>query len=623
MNYKTAFLGAVAAACVPSAFAEETDRQDAIEVTSIRPLSLNEVTSSYSQINSEELEIRDSVYIADQLRAAPGIGISRSGAQASLTQIRIRGSEGNHTLVLLDGIEVSNPISGETNLGLWSGLNLNRIEIARGEQSSIFGSGAIGGVVSLSTDRHADSGEAHIEAGSFGSYRGIGNISFASDIGSLGFSASHSQTDGVDTSGLSGEKDGSKDNALTAYGALSTSEKWELTGLASYRNSNIDFDSDTDFDGLLNDVDRSSETDQYIAGLALTAKTNSITHLIRASFNQVTINSEADNTFTNQTEGKRTKLAYLPSFSTGSEQTLVTLTGILDWDTTDYERVDTNTFFGDPNQSQTFETLGLGAEALVKFNKFILNTSIRQDDNQGEFEDATTWRVGTAYSFASDSKLRASIGSGVKNPTFTELFGFTPASFIGNPDLKAEQSTSWEIGYDQSFGPVSASITYYEAELEDEIFTQFNPDFTSSPANRAGDSERSGIELDAKWTISDSFSVFGAFSDISSTDNNDANEIRVPEHTGSIAIHWNSQRFEGLKAGAALDYVGKQQDRNFGNFQTVQLDAYSLVSANIEIPVAERLSVTLRGENILDETTTDIFGYNATGAGVFLGLKIR
>ena len=146
-----------------------SNNQDEIIVTGLRAVPLTDVTSSVSILDAETLAIRNSPFIADQLRAVPSVGISRNGSLSGLTQIRIRGAEANHTLVLLNGIEVSDANNGETDFGLWSGLNVERIEVARGEQSAIYGSDAIGGVISLSTGGQGF--EAAAEYGSFDTYR--------------------------------------------------------------------------------------------------------------------------------------------------------------------------------------------------------------------------------------------------------------------------------------------------------------------------------------------------------------------------------------------------------------------------------------------------------------------
>jgi vitamin B12 transporter len=206
----------------------------------------------------------------------------------------------------------------------------------------------------------------------------------------------------------------------------------------------------------------------------------------------------------------------------------------------------------------------------------------------------------------------------------TELYGFFVGSFIGNPDLKPEESLSWEIGWEQVLGGLSWSATYFEADLENEIFTAFNPDFTSTARNRAGKSERSGVELAARWQALESLALSGQATFFDSQDDAGADEVRVPEATASVALDWQAAP-DGLRIGAALDYVGEQGDMNFGPFpaEAVTLDAYTLASLTAEYPLTERIAVTLRGENIFDEEVSDVFGYRNPGAGVFVGLKLR
>ena len=152
----------------------------------------------------------------------------------------------------------------------------------------------------------------------------------------------------------------------------------------------------------------------------------------------------------------------------------------------------------------------------------------------------------------------------------------------------------------------------------------FNPNLSSSAANRAGNSDRDGIELAAQWTISDSLSFSGSFSDISSEDDTGAQEIRVPEQTASLAVNWQSPVTDGFQIGAALDYVGEQDDFFFTfPAERVTLDSYTLASFTVVYPLTERLSLTLRGQNIFDEDVTDVFGFEQPGAQFFAGIRLR
>ena len=598
-------------------------RLDTVTISGLRPVADDTLTKDVTVLTDEDLEIRDTPFVADQLRTVPGTAVSRSGSIGGLTQVRIRGAEANHTLVFLDGIEFSDPVTGETDFGLLSGLDISRIEVLRGEQSSLYGSDAVGGVIGIYT-----SGEpgfhAEAEAGSRDTLNGSAGFTVAEDGYSLGGTVSGFTTEGVDSAGLDGETDGSDSRAALLRGGVTLAPDWELSLLATYRESESQFDSDTDFDGLLDNVDRETESEQSILGAALSGRTAAVDHVFRVNYNEVDRTNTADGVYTDSTLGERTKLSWSPSVSTGGEAFSQTFSALFDYEQEDYERRSTDLAFGDPNQSQSFKTMGAAAEYRMQLDALHANASVRYDDNDGRFDDAVTWRAGAAYAFGFGGRLRGSVGTGVKNPTFTELFGFYPGSFVGNPDLEPETSTSWEIGWDQTWDQFDASVTWFEADLEDEIYTAYTPDFMSTGANRESESQRSGLEVSARWRPSDRFNILGQVTSVDSEAEDGSEEIRVPGMTASLAANWTVSD-NGMRLGAALDYVGEQDDFDFGTSPStrVTLDAYTLASLTAEIPVTDRLAVTLRGTNLFDESVTDVFGYRGPGAGAFIGLKLR
>lgn len=622
----SSFLMGSVFAAMPPAFAQADDDEttvlDAITIVGLRPVAEEDVTVSVTVLDTDDLAVRDAPLIADQLRAVPGVGVSRNGASGGLTQVRIRGAEANQTLVLVDGIEVSDPVTGETDFGLWSGLDAGRIEVLRGEQSALFGSEAIGGVINVVTNKEA--GFAGLaEIGSRGSWRldGRAGLSFDND-GYVVLSTGNSITNGTDTSGLDGETDGSQHYSGSLRAGI-TLEGWQLAGLLRYSDASVDFDEDSNFDGALDNSAAEVDTQQLTVGGSVSGDAFGINHLVRASYHQTERDTQ-NSGFDNVTDGDRFEVAYSPSLTLDAGGATHTLSGLVEYETTDFERRDAPVFFGDSNFAEGFDTFGLAAEYRLAFGAADLNGSIRFDNNDGLFEDAVTWRIGGAYGFdAIGGRVRASIGEGVTNPTFTELFGFVPSTFVGNPDLVAEESLGWEIGWDQTFGPVTASLTYFSAELENEIFTAFDANFNSTPLNRDGESERQGIEFGASWQVTEQLSVSGQATWTDSDDENGVAEIRVPDWTGALSASWQSDA--GWRAGVAVDLVGEQTDLNFGTFpaSTVELQTYALLSASLDIPVTERLAITVRGENLADSAAQDVFGFNRTGAAGFIGLRFR
>ncbi|NBC20809.1 MAG: TonB-dependent receptor [Alphaproteobacteria bacterium] len=602
---------------------ENAERLDTVTVTGLRPVPLSDVTAAVTILDSEDLELRAAPYLADELRAVPGLTVSRSGALGGLTQVRLRGAEANHTLLLIDGIEVSDPVTGESDFGLFSGLRPQRVEVLRGEQSGLYGSDAIGGVINIVTG-----GETGLigraELGSRDTLRGDLGYGFDAGRSALTVSAGGFSTQGVDTSGSGGEEDGSESYNFLATGTHGPDGGWQVSGLARYGRSDVETDPDLDFDGRLDDGDRVTEAEHWTLGGAFGGPAGGFDHQFRASFNAVARDNFADGDFTDAAEGERTKVSYSPSRRFEAGKASLRLAGLIDYEIEDYSARDTQ-FGGATNQDECFETLGLAGEARVDFGRLRLAANLRHDDNDGRFEAATTGRLSGAVQVHRDHRLRASIGTGVKNPTFTELFGFFPGSFVGNPELEPEQSTSWEIGWDGKAGPLDLSATWFEAELEDEIFTAFNPDFTSTALNREGESERSGLEIGARWQAGAGLSLAGQATFIDSTADDGADEIRVPSETASLSVDYRPDAWNGARAGLALDYVGEQDDFDFGAVPAarVTLDSYALASASAEWPLSEKVALTLRGENLLDEEVTDVFGFRGPGAGLFVGLRLR
>ena len=611
----TLFSASALVFCSSFAFADEARVLDPVEVTGLRPVEADRATVSVTVLTGEDLAVRLSPNPADQLRAVPGAAISRSGSLGGLTQVRFRGAEANHTLVLFEGIEVSDPVNGDTDFGLLTALPVGQIEVLRGALSSVYGSEAIGGVVSVSAARGAGL-TGFAEGGSFGTLSGA--LGWQGE--QVGAVISGLATDGVDSSDNAGEKDGSEALSGFVTGAFDLGADWSLSLIGLARKADSDFDSDPDFDGLLNDTDDRTEAQQRLLGLALRGTGGSIDHVLRASYNEVDRENSSGGVLSDTSTGERMKLSWSPGYTKGGHR----LTGLVDFERETYDREDYS-FGGLTNASEAFESFAIAGEYALSAGALDLTASVRHDDNRNRFDDATTWRLGAGYALeGTGGRVRASFGTGVKNPTFTELFGFFPGSFIGNPALKPEESTSWEIGWEQTLGGFSYSATYFDANLENEIFTAFNPDFTSTARNRAGTSERSGVELAGRWQAAPNFALSGQASFIDSRNDAGADEIRVPERTASLAADW-LLREDGLRAGLAIDHVGEQGDFDFANFpaRRVALGAYTLVSLTAQYPVTDRAAFTLRGSNLLDETATDVFGYNGPGAGIFLGLKLR
>ncbi|MBA2411542.1 MAG: TonB-dependent receptor, partial [Burkholderiaceae bacterium] len=237
--------------------------------------TLADTGSAVSIITATELEQRQIRFVSDALREVPGIAVSRLGPAGTNTQVRIRGAEANHTVVLIDGVRINDPFTSEVDFAHLLSAQIERIEILRGPQSVLYGSEAIGGVISIFTKRGAPDvqADATAEGGSFSTYSGTAALRGASQIFNYALSASALKTDGTNVSRFGSEDDGYRNRTLYARAGWTPISAASLDASLRYRDSRSLFDPQdfalppTPRFGLIIDGDRRSEGDQLDAKL--------------------------------------------------------------------------------------------------------------------------------------------------------------------------------------------------------------------------------------------------------------------------------------------------------------------------------------------------------------------
>ena len=219
MTFKR-ILAASLLAASPALANEPAD--EILVVGSLAPISAEAFGASVTVLDSDTLELRNADFLSDLLRDVPSVALSRTGSYGGLTQVRIRGSEADHTLTLLDGMELSDPaVSFGFDYGAMTGFDVSRVEVLRGAGSAIHGSDALGGVIAISTPEPSSERLITAEArgGSFGTWAGGAAVGGAISNAVTGrLSLSHFDTDGINISRTGSENDGHK--VSTAYGKL-------------------------------------------------------------------------------------------------------------------------------------------------------------------------------------------------------------------------------------------------------------------------------------------------------------------------------------------------------------------------------------------------------------------
>jgi vitamin B12 transporter len=613
--------------------------EEVIITASRQLLPASRVGSSATLFGSAELSGRQTPFITDVLREAPGLAVNRAGPVGSLTQIRMRGAEGNHTLVLIDGIEVNDPAFGsEFNFAPLQTSGFERIEILRGPQGALWGSDAIGGVISLHSalpEPDESTLSLDLRGGSRDTTQGSVNAQWGNERLRASMNASRYRTAGVSASAIDPERDGI--STRTLHGVIEADLLESLTARMVLRQSHSRVEEDTqDFafpstptQGLV--IDSRNETDFYQrygrAELRHTALADRLRQNLAFGWTDTANHFIDAGRTTAANAGNRRTFDYDATFDFGTDRLRHAFTVGAQHERLRFRNRAAD-FTGADQNREDEQTSGIVEYTLGIRESLWLSLAARQDWND-RFDDATTLRTTVSWQpGTSDTRIHGSYGEGIANPGFFELFGFIPSSFSGNDRLKPEQSEGFDLGVEQALfdGRVRIDVTAFTARFTDEITTVFDfATFVSSPVNLDGVSKRRGIELTTRAQLGHNLDLTASYTFTRALDRDDTPEIRRPRHHASLNVGY---RFAGERAtlNATVIYNGRQRDAEFV-FATpeeqVNLDDWVLLNLAAEFDISPQVTVHARIENLFDTDYAELFGFRSPGRSVLAGVTVQ
>lgn len=639
MRQSVLIAGLVAPALFASAGLAGTDTMTVTAYRTAQPLA--RTGSAVSIVDRRRIEERQAAVAADALRSLPGLSFARSGPAGAQTQLRLRGAEANHVLVLIDGIEANDvATSDEFFFEHLTTADIERIEVLRGPQSALWGSDSLAGVINIITRRPSRpfESDAFAEGGSFGLANGGIRFGMAGERGTLGGSISHLQLDGTNTA-RSGEEDDAYDNTTGSIaGTFAPFEGLKLDASLRHTDANAEYDNLGFVDGRMVAVDADNETDirhRY-------ARFGGALDLAGGRWNQqlhyAITRTDADNRSEifggghekSSTDGSKYGMYYQSSLRFGAGETADVFTLGVSHEREEFSQRGTPSWWGDPNQDQRLYNTGYAVEYLALLGENLtLSASARHDDNS-DFEDDNTWRGTLSWQLPAGLRFHGSIGTGQKAPTFFERFGYTPDTFIGNPDLEPEESTGWDMGIEKHWlaGRVLTDLTYFHADLDHEINGSFcpPPTYVCTAVNEPGESRRNGVEATLTATLTERWSIDASYTYTDAEDSDRRQEVRRPLHAAALDVtgRWLGGRLI-VNAGAA--YSGERRDDAYLSappfVERVRLDEYTLLTLAASYEIRDGITLYARIENALDEKYEEVFGYNTPGAGMFAGVRMN
>ena len=583
---------------------DDTSKPDEIIVKSTRSNSnVYQLGSSVEIISAEEIKKNSFNFVSEALQTSSGVYVSQTGSFGGTATVRIRGASSDQTLVLIDGVPISDPSSPGGGYDFSSLLtsNIDRIEILKGSQSTLWGSDAIGGVINIVTFENASIPNIHLntEIGSFNTEKIGTDFNIANEHNSLFLSYDSYKSDGIskaDKRDGNSEKDGigSRSYLLKTNHNIFNSE---ISSNINYRESDVDYDGYGFATGV-------TDSDENTKGRQL----NWSLLLRKAFLDDQLVNSIL---FGESEIDRKYYTNNIENFSAKGERKFIRYVG-------NYSLNDNNSFtFGFENEEVAtsgvdFDTrsIFLLYETLISKN-FGFSLGLRGDD-RNNLASQETPKITAFYNLNDEWRLRANWGEGFKLPTIFQSTFFCCGAEKPNENLLPETSEGYEIGIDyksnENFNKIG--VTFFDQDISNMI------DFSFSIGGYENIKKvySKGIEVNFVSQLKDNITISGSFTKLDSENEFGSRLSRLPEEKGNLNIDFSL----GLKNNfyISLFYNGDEVDPRG------EVSDWFRSDLNFSRNISDKAKIYFKVKNIFDEEYQDIYGYGTEERSFSIGINL-
>ncbi len=596
-------------------------KEDVVVTANKEKLKKKDVAKNVKVVTKKDIEKMAALTAVDVLRNIPGVIVTENGGYGSLTSVYLRGASPNHTVIMVDGIEINDPMSPGRSADLSNILasDIERIEIVYGNESAVYGSDAMAGVINIVTVSHKKGLGFFFEGGSKSTT--YGGVNFANKTGDAfyWFKGSFFDTDGISAASEdmgNTEKDGYS-NGTFSTGLNYKKGNNQLLFSFMYINSDNDLDM---FGGYYGDnPSYTADREDYYGkfewkysnpfGLDGYTKFGYYYTKIDRSYNNPdenhppVIKSDYTGQFNKFNLHTFVRLSDKSSLSVGLETT---------------EEKGSSYYYSEsswgpyesifPEKTVNTDSVYLNYVGLYKF--FTLNLGVRYDDHD-EFGSKTTFNAGFVIPLTDTLSFKVNGGTGFKAPSLFQLY----SDFYGNTELKAETSDSYEAFFEKKLmqGKMFVTFGYFYNKYKDLIYF----DMTTYKYANGEKVETKGTEITFNYS-GKAFSWRFGFTNISYSSDNPAYFYNRPEATVNFGISYVYKKW--LFSADAL-YYDKRTSFDYSNFEEVTLDSFTLFNIRINYVLNKKLTLYIKGNNIFDEDYQYVYGYGTLGAVYYVGVK--
>ncbi|WP_421237971.1 TonB-dependent receptor domain-containing protein [Aeromonas jandaei] len=591
----------LAAALLPTAaFAQTT-----IPINPTLVITANRVEQPVSSvlapvvvIDRAEIESRQVQSLPELLKTLPGVQIATLGGRGHISSLFIRGTNSNHSLVLMNGRPIAAMVAGTPDLSQIPLGNIERIEYIRGPRAAVYGSDAIGGVINLITKTSAKNGsETHLKGGAGSNGYGQGELRTVQSLGQktdMNMLIGYERTDGFDV--VANTKQPDRDGFASRNGQIGLNHAFNDVWSADFNAQG--YDNLTDTDGS---TDQSRvQAFQYDGGLKFQGK--DLSSRLEASYGENKLKTWQEAKGEASGEPIHTGLTRFSWINSWSGIEGMNLTGGADWQREEMKS-DSRSYgktFSAPDRDNT----GLFAVGSYRWQALLWELSGRTDDNQ-QYGRHNTWSAASGLDIDENHNVRLSYGTGFKAPTFNQLY--YPGS--ENPTLKPEESKNLELGLSGRYSAWDWSVNLYRNRIDNLIYCLTSMSYTCNPKNTTADIK--GVETEIGIDTGPVHHRLSYdYTRAKDKGNQDLQLLRRAEHKGS----WIADtRFDATTLTTELLYVGKRYDNNWATNQRVELGAYTLLNLAASYEVTQQFTLGGRIDNLFDRDYAPAYGYASPG----------
>jgi vitamin B12 transporter len=588
---------------------------------------LREFGGSVSVIDQAKIVNSGQPFLRNVLQTTPGLDVIQNGGPGRVATVFLRGQSSRATKVLVDGIPINDPSSPQRtfDFGALNTLEIERVEVLRGPQSTLYGSDAVGGVINVITKRGQGPMQGWVSSmgGSYGTFENVAHVSGGNDQGYYSFGASEFETRGFSVANrrygrpFNTENDPYRQNTLSTRFGWTPHEDFDVDVVLRYLRGTAALDSfnQAPFDLITDDRLTSSRNEQFYGRVAARLALLDGDLENRVAYNRFNINRDFSdpNSFFPPTlsvfHGGTDKFEYQGNLKLTKDNRF---TFGLDHQLEEFDNPPS-----DPLRKTQSNTAFYLQDQFGLWDRWFTTAGIRWDEYE-RAGPATTWRVASVFRVdETGSALHGSYGTGFIAPSLFELFANAPPFILGNRNLRPEHARGFEYGFEQSFLDKNLifDVTYFRIDSEDLIQYVF-PTYQNVSQARA-----SGVELITTVKLTRNTSLVANYTNTNTLDVDRDRDLQLrPQHKGSLTLNhlfldgranWNLQL---LAVGERFDYSAP--------VALQRMAPYAVVNTALWYDLRRNVRLFARVDNLFDTDYEELVGYGTARFSAYAGVKI-